>query len=221
MTALAPRCEVGVARDSTPFQQLRRQRLAGDLYPLAGGGGVPARRIFSRPARAGAAAADRRRRFEISKIPVRGDDGVRAIGATDATEVRGRGADRRDRTSRDGSRRALSPIFRLARSWSLSLGGWWRTNPARRILLLDPPGPALRLPTDVAVFHFSDIPVRGDGWSSGGSGRPTLRRSRGRGADRAGCESCVDWAALTASSRPHARARGGGRRRRHWRRDAR
>ena len=27
-----------MARDSTPFQQLRRQRLAGDLYPLAGGG---------------------------------------------------------------------------------------------------------------------------------------------------------------------------------------
>ena len=29
-------------------------------------------------------------------------------------------------------------------------------------LLLDLPGPALRLLTDVADFHFSDIPVRGD-----------------------------------------------------------
>jgi hypothetical protein len=28
--------------------------------------------------------------------------------------------------------------------------------------LLDLPGPALRLLTDVADFHFSDIPVRGD-----------------------------------------------------------
>src|SRR5271168_706532 len=35
--------------------------------------------------------------------------------------------------------------FRLARWCSLSLGGWWPRNPARRILLLDPPGPALRL----------------------------------------------------------------------------
>jgi hypothetical protein len=29
-------------------------------------------------------------------------------------------------------------------------------------MLLDLPGPALRLLTDVADFHFSDIPVRGD-----------------------------------------------------------
>jgi hypothetical protein len=29
-------------------------------------------------------------------------------------------------------------------------------------MLLDPPGPALRLLTDVADFHFSDIAVRGD-----------------------------------------------------------
>jgi hypothetical protein len=29
-------------------------------------------------------------------------------------------------------------------------------------MLLDLPGPALRLLTDVAEFHFSDIPVRGD-----------------------------------------------------------
>ncbi len=34
-------------------------------------------------------------------------------------------------------------------------------------MLLDLPGPALRLLTDVADFHFSDIPVRGRRWSSG------------------------------------------------------
>jgi hypothetical protein len=52
------------------------------------------------------------------------------------------------------------------------ISGWrlvffipWRgvaENPARRSLLLDPPGPALRLLADVADFRFSDIPVRGD-----------------------------------------------------------
>jgi len=34
-------------------------------------------------------------------------------------------------------------------------------------MLRDLPGPALRLLTDVADFHFSDIPVRGDRWSLG------------------------------------------------------
>jgi hypothetical protein len=34
-------------------------------------------------------------------------------------------------------------------------------------MLLDLPGPALRLLTDVADFHFSDIAVRGRRWSSG------------------------------------------------------
>ena len=47
----------------------------------------------ARPARAGAAAADRRRQFHFSDIPVRGDDGARAVGASDddASPVR-RGA---------------------------------------------------------------------------------------------------------------------------------
>jgi hypothetical protein len=51
-------------------------------------------------------------------------------------------------------------------------------------MLLDLPGPALRLLTDVADFHFSDIPVRGDDgaraiganerprWSYGGANTP-------------------------------------------------
>jgi hypothetical protein len=56
-------------------------------------------------------------------------------------------------------RRALSPTFP---GGELVFFIPWRgvaENPARRILLLDPPGPALRLLTDVADFRFSDIPV--------------------------------------------------------------
>jgi hypothetical protein len=58
-------------------------------------------------------------------------------------------------------RRALSPTFRAG---ELVFFIPWRVvaeNPARRILLLDPPGPALRLLADVADYHFSDIPVWG------------------------------------------------------------
>jgi hypothetical protein len=61
----------------------------------------------------------------------------------------------------------------------------------RRILLLDPPGPAPRLLADVADFHFSDIAVRGnDGARAIGANddaaavepsRNERRQSRGRG----------------------------------------
>jgi hypothetical protein len=58
----------------------------------------------------------------------------------------------------------------------------WRgvaENPARCILLLDLPGPALRLLTDVADFRFSDIPVRGDdGPRAIGANEPRGRRRR-------------------------------------------
>jgi hypothetical protein len=74
----------------------------------------------------GRAGAD----FHFSDIPVRGDDGARAIGANDdaaAVELRGR------RRRHPGSKAALT-------------GGG--------AMLLDLPGPALRLLTDVADFHF-------------------------------------------------------------------
>ena len=66
-----------------------------------------------------------------------------------ASPVRGRrGFDAGERSGATGSstrlpnsaaitlalRRALPPTFRLVRSWSLSLGAWVPTNPARRIL---------------------------------------------------------------------------------------
>jgi len=67
-----------------------------------------------------------------------------------------------------GLRRALSPTFRAG---AMVFFIPWRvvaeeSGAAHQgfggAMLLDLPGPALRLLTDVADFHFSDIPVRGD-----------------------------------------------------------
>jgi hypothetical protein len=52
-------------------------------------------------------------------------------------------------------------------------------------MLLDLPGPALRLLTDVADFHFSDIPVRGDDGARaiGANERPTPGAGRSPAAE--------------------------------------
>jgi hypothetical protein len=103
------------------------------------------------------------------------DDGARAIGADADVGFAwsgggdGAGAGRAQRATRSSTtiakfrstdsgrslRRALSPTFRAG---ELAFFIPWRVvaeNPARRILLLDLPGPALRLLTDVADFRFS------------------------------------------------------------------
>ena len=96
MTALAARCELGGgARQHSRFNNCgeggRRRALsptfpAGELVIF-----IPWRMVaddsgaahfVARPARAGAAAADRPGQFLFRDIPVRGDDGGRAIGAT-------------------------------------------------------------------------------------------------------------------------------------------
>jgi hypothetical protein len=64
----------------------------------------------------------------------------------------------------------------------------WRVvaeNPARRILLLDLPGPALRLLTDVADFHFLAIFQFGAMMELGRSERPTMRPLGSHGVDGA------------------------------------
>jgi hypothetical protein len=67
-----------------------------------------------------------------------------------------------------GLRRALSPTFRAG---AMVFFIPWRVVAEESgaahfgfggAMLLDLPGPALRLLTDVADFHFSDIAVRGD-----------------------------------------------------------
>jgi hypothetical protein len=81
-------------------------------------------------------------------------------------------------------RRALSPTFR---SGELVFFIPWRLvaeNPAWRILLLDPPGPALRLLADVAdstlvIFRF------GATMELGRSERPTMRPLGSYGVDGA------------------------------------
>jgi hypothetical protein len=80
----------------------------------------------------------------------------------------------------------------------------WRVvaeNPARRILLLDLPGPALRLLTDVADFRFSDIPVRGDDGARaiGATDDAAAGEPRGRRRRRPGSKAALT--AYTATSR--------------------
>ena len=78
--------------------------------------------------------------FHFSDIPVRGDDGARAIGANDDAAAAGASTGSTAPTPLIESRvdwvcGVLSlRHFRLARWCSLSLGGWWPKNPARRIL---------------------------------------------------------------------------------------
>ena len=111
--------------------------------------------------------------FLLAILRFGADDGARAIGATDAAaaiEVRGRR--RRPPGSnaalRGALRRALSPTFRAG---AMVFFIPWRVVAEESgaahfgfggAMLLDLPGPALRLLTDVADFHFSDIAVRGD-----------------------------------------------------------
>jgi hypothetical protein len=78
-------------------------------------------------------------------------------------------------------RRALSPTFRAGEL--VFFIPWWGVaeNPARRILLLDLPGPAPRLLADVADLHFSDIPVRG---GDGARSARTARSGRAVAVDR-------------------------------------
>jgi hypothetical protein len=65
---------------------------------------------------------------------------------------------------------------------------------AATLMLLDLLGPAMRLLTDVADFHFSDIPVRGRRWSSGDRSDRRCGRCRAAGstAPTAPIESRVD-----------------------------
>jgi hypothetical protein len=89
------------------------------------------------------------------QIPVRGDDGARAVGASDddddvgfAWSGRWRRRDLRGRSINDGKFSSTDMVESGAAHFGF--GG---------AMLLDLPGPALRLLTDV---HFSDIAVRGD-----------------------------------------------------------
>ena len=77
-------------------------------------------------------------------------------------------ADRNSTARAEGLRRALSPTFRAG---AMVFFIPWRVVAEESgaahygfggAMLLDLPGPALRLLTDVADFHFSDIAVRGD-----------------------------------------------------------
>jgi hypothetical protein len=116
----------------------------------------------------GRAGAD----FHFSDIPVRGDDGARAIGANDdaaAVELRGR------RRRHPGSKAALTIESRV--DWSL--GEWSPTNPARRISTcsgrLGAPAPIFIL----VIFRF------GATMELGRSERTTMRPLWSYGVDGA------------------------------------
>ena len=190
---------------------LRHFRLAswrslslGGWWPRIRCGAVTGGAMPARPARAGAAGAGRRwcgrrrRRFRFGDIPVRGDAGARAIGANDdaaAVEVRGRRCQR----PRIAKTALTSPYvvlslrhFRLASWRSLSLGGWWPKNPARRSYGGAMPARPARAGAAGAGrrwcgrrrrrFRFGDIPVRGDAGARGDRSERRCGRCGGTGS---------------------------------------
>ena len=140
---------------------------AGILYPFAGGGrqsGAAHLDLLGPPGRR--CGCCRRRGFLFSDIPVRGDAGARAIGATDdaaAVELPGR------RRRQPGSKAALTGSAACSLSdisgWRAGIlypfAGGGRQSGAAHLDLLGPPGRRCGC-CRRRGFLFSDIPVRGD-----------------------------------------------------------